>query len=182
MRFSSGPAFDLRRRILPAAFVFYRGEGMEDSRMPSTLAARLADALRHQQAYLAIYRHYRDARPREDFAALLAVLCDDAQEASEGLARALRHAGESPLAVEPPPRLLEQGLRRRGTLSRLQFILVGMQNNIAYYQAQLAYPDEDDVRGLWAELLATAQQRLTQIKGLIRALEHRAAQEERPTQ
>jgi hypothetical protein len=57
-----------------------------------------------------------------------------------------------------------------------------MQNNIAYYQAQLAYPDEDDVRGLWTELLATAQQRLTQIKGLIRALEHRAAQEERPTQ
>lgn len=152
-----------------------------DDLSSSDLVDRLADALRHQQAYLAIYRHYRESQPREDFAALLDALCDDAQEASEGLAGALRRAGESPLTVEPPPRLLEQGFGRRGTLSKLHFILVGMQNNIAYYQAQLAHPDEEDVHSLWAELLATAQKRLPQVKGLIRSLEHRVAQEEAQT-
>lgn len=151
---------------------------MNEAPAPSDLIDRLSDALRHQKANLAIYQHYREAHPREDFAALLDSLCRDAQEAIEGLASALRRAGQSPLTIEAAPRLVEQGFDRRGTKSRLQFALVGIQNNAAYYRAQLARADEPEVQDLWAELLAVSERQLPRVKALLQSLEHREATEE----
>jgi hypothetical protein len=121
-----------------------KGKNMEMDEPPasSDLIDHLSDALRHQKANLAIYQYYQEAHPRDDFATLLDSLCRDTQEAIEGLASALRRAGQSPLAVEAAPRLVEQGFERRGTKSRLQFALAGIQNNAAYYRAQLARADE----------------------------------------
>ncbi|MCC7355963.1 MAG: hypothetical protein IT330_19660 [Anaerolineae bacterium] len=148
---------------------------MDEAIASSELVDRLSDALRHQKANLAIYQHYRDAHPRDDFAALLDSLCQDAQEAIEGLASALRRAGQSPLAIEAAPRLVEQGFERRGTMSRLQFVLVGTQNNIAYYRTQLAGTDEPEAQALWAELLAVSEKQLSVVKALLQSLEHREA-------
>jgi len=154
---------------------------MDDPPASSDLIDRLSDALRHQKANLAIYQHYQEAHPRDDFAALLDSLCRDAQEAIEGLASALRRAGQSPLAVEAAPRLVEQGFERRGTKSRLQFALAGIQNNAAYYRAQLARADEREIQDLWAELLDVAEKQLPRVKALLQSLEHREATEETQT-
>ena len=148
---------------------------MDENTPSPELIERLSDAMRHQKANLVIYQHYRDAHPREDFATLLDSLIHDAQEGIEALARALRRAGQSPIVVEAAPRLVEQGFDRRGTLSRLQFILVGVENNIIFYRTQIARADEPEMNSLWADLLAVSEQQLLIVKALLQTLEHREA-------
>jgi hypothetical protein len=145
---------------------------MDEPVVSPELISRLSDALRHQRAYQAIYQHYMDDRPREDFLALLNGLNDDSQDMVESLATALRQAGESPLGSEPPDRLLTQGWERKGTLSRLQFMLVGVNNTIQFLDTQLAGSDPQEIHDLWAELLALARKQEQAVKNFLSMIEH----------
>jgi hypothetical protein len=60
-------------------------------------------------------------------------------------------------------------------VSRLQFILVGVENNIVYYRTQIARRDEPEMNTLWADLQAVSEQQVLPVKALLLSLEHREA-------
>ncbi|MCS6844565.1 MAG: PIG-L family deacetylase [Caldilineales bacterium] len=156
-----------------------QGTGAEEAAQPAapgaTLIPRLLAALRARRTYLAIYQAYRRATPKADFAALLDGLIEDTQESLAELSRALRLLGRSPVAVGVNERLLAQGEQRKGTLSKLNFLLVGANQSLAWYKGQRSEDDPPDVQALWQRLEEAELRHQSQIKALLAQIELAAA-------
>lgn len=138
--------------------------------MPVT--QRLADALRHQRAYVTIYEQYLLQQPRPDFRALLEALRDDTLASAETLAQLLRRMGERPTEAAPPQRLVQLGITRKGTISQLEFIVQGLQNTLSYCQTQQAQSDDDAAQAMWTQLLETQQRHLPPLQALLDKVQH----------
>ena len=138
------------------------------------LAARLMAGLRARHGYLTIYQHYLRQRPKAEFVALLQTLVDDTQEATAALSSALRRLDHSPLQAGTHEKLLAQGMGRRGTVSKLNFMIVGMEKSLQWYASQLAQGDPPDIHAIWQELSATESQHLKLTKTLLSETERSA--------
>lgn len=152
--------------------------GLETANQPAgapvdtaSLAARLMAGLRARRAYLTIYQQYLRYRPKPEFVALLEVLVDDTQEAVALLSSALRRLDRSPLQAGAHEKLLDQGMGRRGAVSRLNFMIVGMDKSLQWYASQLAEDDSPEIRAIWQELEATERRHLAMTKGLLAEME-----------
>ncbi|MEZ4767734.1 MAG: hypothetical protein R2844_04840 [Caldilineales bacterium] len=139
------------------------------------LVARLMAGLRRRRAYLTIYQQYLRYRPKPEFVALLETLVDDAQDALALLSSALRQLDRSPLHAGAHEKLLDQGMGRRGTVSRLNFMIVGMDKSLQWYAGQLAEDDPPEIRAIWQELEAAERRHLAMTKGLLSEMERTGA-------
>ena len=144
------------------------------------LAARLMAGLRARRAYLTIYQQYLRYRPKPEFVALLEILVDDAQEAAALLSSALRRLDRSPLQAGAHEKLLDQGMGRRGAVSRLNFMIVGMDKSLQWYASQLAEDDPPEIRSIWLELEAAEHRHLAMTKGLLTEMERPGAADSEP--
>ncbi len=135
------------------------------------LAARLMAGLRARRGYLSIYQHYMRHRPKPEFVDLLQLLVDDTQDATAQLSSALRRLDRSPLQAGAHEKLLGQGLSRHGTLSKLNFMIVGMEKSLQWYASQLAQGDPPDVHTIWQNLSAAESEHLKLTKALLAAME-----------
>lgn len=135
------------------------------------LAARLMAGLRARRGYLSIYQHYMRHRPKQEFLDLLQLLVDDTQDATAQLSSALRRLDRSPLQAGTHEKLLGQGLSRHGTLSKLNFMIVGMEKSLQWYASQLAQGDPSDVHAIWQDLSAAESEHLRLTKALLVVME-----------
>lgn len=130
-------------------------------------APRLLSSLRGRRTYLLIYEAYRKATPKADLAQLLDVLIEDTQDAIASLSSQLRYLGVSPLQSGINEGLLAKGVRRRGTLSKMNFLLVGTSHNLEWYAEQAHDEDPSQVQALWQELAAMEQRHQDMIKAFL---------------
>ena len=144
------------------------------------LGQRLMAGLRARRGYLAIYQHYQRHRPKPAFAALLETLVDDTQEATALLSSALRRLDRSPLQAGTHEKLLGQGMSRRGPVSKLNFMIVGMDKSLQWYASQLAEDDPAEVHAIWQELEATERRHLAMAKALLAETERPLRSDESP--
>lgn len=135
------------------------------------IAGRLMAGLRARRGYLTIYEHYLRLRPKPEFAALLRTLVDDTQDATALLSSALRRMDHSPLQAGTHEKLLAQGMGRRGTLSKLNFMLVGMEKSLQWYASQLAHGDPPEIHAIWQVLSTSETQHLKLTKAFLAELE-----------
>ena len=138
---------------------------------PASLAPRLYASLRARRTYLMIFQNYLRQRPKEDVAQLLEALIEDAQDIIAMLSSQLRQIDHSPLSAGINETLLHQAGRRRGTLSKLNFILVGSRNTLSWYEDCQIAADPPDVQVFWQELIARETDNLRRIKDLLGAIE-----------
>ena len=138
---------------------------------PDSLAPRLYASLRARRTYLMIYQDYLRQRPKKDVSQLLEGLIEDTQDAIAMLSSQLRRTGHSPLAAGVNESLLQQARRRRGTLSKLNFIVVGSRNTVSWYEGCQKADDPPDAEALWQELIAREADNLQRIKDLLGAIE-----------
>lgn len=138
------------------------------------LAARLLAGLRARRGYLTIYQHYLRHRPKPEFVDLLQLLVDDTQDATAQLSSALRRLDRSPMQAGTQEKLLGQGLSRRGTLSKLNFMIVGMERSLQWYASQLVQGDPADVHAIWQQLSAAESEHLRLTKVLLVNMERSA--------
>lgn len=148
------------------------GDAVEALADSGDLASRLMAGLRARRSYLTIYQHYLRSQPKPEFAALLQTLVEDTQEATSLLSSALRRLDHSPLQAGSHEKLLAQGMGRRGVVSKLNFMLVGMEKSLRWYASQLAHGDPADVNAVWQELSAAEAGHLRQTKALLSEMEH----------
>lgn len=142
------------------------------SSSPPSLDDRLIAGLRARRTYLMILEAYRKASPKADFAELLATLIDDTMDAIASLSSALRHVGRSPLQAGINEKLLQQGVRRRGTASKANFLLVGSARTVAWYREMPAAEDPPEVQVLWKELADTEEAHVQLLKGFLDRVGH----------
>lgn len=135
------------------------------------LSDRLLAATRARRTYLSIYQGYRKATPKADFAALLDRLIEDTQEALTLLGHHVRVAGHSPLAAGINEGLLKRGMDRKGTLSKLNFLLVGSAQSLDWYARQRSPEDPPEIAELWQTLIDQESQHQQQIKDLLATVE-----------
>lgn len=138
---------------------------------PDSLAPRLYASLRARRTYLMIYQDYLRQRPKEDVSQLLEGLIEDTQDTIAMLSSLLRRTGHSPLTAGVNEPLLRQARRRRGTLSKLNFVLVGSRNTVSWYEDCQSADDPPDAEALWQELIAREADNLQRIKDLLGAIE-----------
>lgn len=137
----------------------------------SGLPDRLLAATRARRTYLSIYQAYRKATPKADFAALLDRLVEDTQEALALLSHQVRVLGHSPLSTGVNEGLLKQGMDRKGTLSKLNFLLVGSTQSLDWYARQRSPEDPPEIAELWQALIDQETQHQQQIKDLLASVE-----------
>ena len=135
------------------------------------LSARLMAALRARRGYLTIYQHYLRHRPKPEFVELLQTLVDDTQDATAQLSSALRRLDRSPLQAGAHEKLLGQGLSRHGMLSKLNFMIVGMEKSLQWYASQLTQGDPPEVNAIWEALSEAEKRHLKLTKTLLAAME-----------
>ena len=127
--------------------------------------------LRARRGYLSIYQHYMRHRPKPEFVDLLQLLIDDTQDATAQLSSALRRLDRSPLQAGTHEKLLGQGLSRHGTLSKLNFMIVGMEKSLQWYAIQLAQGDPPDIHAIWQDLSTAESKHLKLTKALLADME-----------
>jgi len=114
-------------------------------------ANELAINLAHHRAWIAIAEQYLRLRPKADIAALLADLLEAEQQCVEELAHSLRLLGVAPALIETNETLVQQALMRRNFRTRMQFVDVGLQRTLAWYEQRL-HPPDDPHHLLWRTL------------------------------
>lgn len=134
---------------------------------PPSLAIRLLSAVRARRTYLAIYEHYRKAAPKADFAALLDELIDDTKDAIATLSHQVRLLDRNPVSAGINENLLTQGMHRKGTPGKLNFMLVGSTNTLEWYAAQRHQGDSPEVQELWQALQEMEQKHQQHIKEML---------------
>lgn len=134
---------------------------------PQPLTTRLLAAVRARRTYLAIYQHYRKAAPKADFAGLLDEFVDDTQDAIASLSHQVRLLDRSPLSAGVNENLLTQGMHRKGTPGKLNFMLVGTKNTLEWYAAQRDPDDPPEIQELWQALQAVEQRHQARIKAML---------------
>jgi rubrerythrin len=127
----------------------------------------LLAAVRARRSYLAIYQHYRQAAPKADFAALLDDLIDDTQDAIATLSHQVRLLDRSPVSAGVNEYLLTQGMHRRGTPSKLNFMLVGTKNTLEWVAAQRHPDDPPEIQELWQALQEMEQRHQDRVKEML---------------
>lgn len=129
-----------------------------DLQTPLPLSHRLTACLRARHTYLLIYESYAKGRPKEDFRELLVTLIDDTHDSIASISAAMRRLGLRPTAAGINETVLGQGMSRRGTLSKLNFVLVGANRTLEWYASQRSAEDEPEVEALWQELIAREEE------------------------
>lgn len=94
--------------------------------------------LRHRSAWAVICLDFLSTHPTPDADHFLRRLREEEQAAVELLARALREAGTPPGLLGPDEDLITDARRRRDETTRLQFIAVGLERSLSWYQDHLA--------------------------------------------
>lgn len=134
---------------------------------PPPLTPRLLAAVRARRSYLAIYQYYRKAAPKADFAGLLDELIDDTQDAIAALSHQVRLLERSPVSAGVNENLVTQGMHRKGTPSKLNFMLVGTKNTLEWYAAQRNPEDPQEIQELWQALQEMEQKHQGRIKEML---------------
>ncbi|MEA3337985.1 MAG: hypothetical protein U9R25_19015 [Chloroflexota bacterium] len=112
----------------------------------------LLASLRARRTYLIIYQGYLRWRPKSDFAELLEVLIQETQDAIASISGTMRRLEVDPKLAGINETLLAQGARRKGTASKLNFLLVGANNTLEWYQTLEASEEVEEVQVLWQAL------------------------------
>lgn len=137
----------------------------------AALAPRLMAALRGRRTYLMIHEGYRRATPQADFAVLLDGLMEDGHEAIAELSYHLRHLDRSPMAAGVNETLLTQGTSRKGTASKLNFLLVGATQTLQWLNDQRRVDDPPAMQALWQYLIDAETRHQQQIKEVLGQVE-----------
>lgn len=98
----------------------------------------LAVNLRHRSAWAVICQDFLSTHPTPDAVRFLHRMREEEQAAVELLARALREAGTPPGLLGPDEELIADAQRRRDQTTRLQFICIGLERSLGWYQNHLA--------------------------------------------
>lgn len=135
------------------------------------LYVRLLAALRARRTYLLLYESYRKARPKEDFKELLDVMIEDSHDSIASISSLLRRLDQSPLAAGTNENVLQQGMSRKGTASKLNFLLVGTQRSLDWYPNQQTAEDPTEAQALWQSLIERETEHQRQIKRMLGIVE-----------
>lgn len=142
------------------------------------LASRLLDAVRSNRTHLLLYQEYRKRSRKEDMIALLDELIDGSQEAIAMISPILRRLDRSPMRAGINENTLAQGASRKGTPSRLNFMLVGQARMIEWTAEQLRRADPQEITVLWQQLADIADRHLRATKALLATVEESAQEAE----
>jgi LmbE family N-acetylglucosaminyl deacetylase len=140
-------------------------------RAAEALATRLQEGLRATRAYLLIYQDYRKRARKEDFIELLDVLIDESQEAIAMLSAALRRLDRSPMHAGVHEKVLAQGASRKGTSSKLNFMIVGQERLMHWAGEQLHRKDTPEITALWQHLADMSTRHREATKALLGLVE-----------
>lgn len=130
----------------------------------------LAINLAHHRAWIAIADQYLRQRPKADVAALLADMLEMEQACVEELAHALRLHGVAPALIEPNQTLVQQAQLRSTLRTHMQFIDVGLQRTLAWYEQRL-HQAETPHHALWQRLHALQAPLAARVRSLLSQVE-----------
>jgi hypothetical protein len=122
--------------------------------------------LRHRSAWAVICLEFLSTHPTPEADHFLRQLQEEEQAAVELLARALRTAGRPPGLLGPDEDLIADARRRRDQSTRLQFITVGLERSLSWYQEHLADAASPH-RQLWQTLHDHQLPHLAEVKRLL---------------
>ncbi len=142
------------------------------------LASRLLDALRSNRTHLLLYQEYRKRSRKEDMIALLDDLIDGSQEAIAMISPILRRLDRSPMRAGINENTLAQGTSRKGTPSRLNFMLVGQARMMDWTAEQLRRADPPQINILWQQLAEMTDRHQRATKALLALMEESAQETE----
>ncbi len=148
--------------------------GEADDEVDAASAAagdRLMAALRSRRTYQLIYQDYLKRSPKPDFAELLTTLIEHTHEAIALLSSALRRIDRNPKRAGVNEKLLGQAGSRRVAAGKLNFIIAGAANNLAWYADQMAYNDPPAIQAVWRALIEIEEQDQQIAKGLLAVIE-----------
>lgn len=94
--------------------------------------------LSHRSAWAVVCQDYLGTHPTPETVHFLLQMQENEQAAVDLLARALRGAGTPPGLLSPNEELIRDAQRRRDQTTRLQFIEVGLERSLVWYQNHLA--------------------------------------------
>ena len=109
--------------------------------MPEAANALIIN-LRHRATWEVICQQYQERQPKPEIAAFLDHMRDEERNAIDLLARALRQLDVRPGDIGIQESLAAEARRRRSPQSELEFIQVGIDRSLAWYQERLQ--DADD--------------------------------------
>lgn len=144
----------------------------------AALAARLLEGLRISRTSLMLYEEYRKRGRQEDFTALLDRLSDDVQEVIAEMSLLLRRLDRSPMHAGVNEKVLAQGMARKGTASKLNFLLVGQARLADWAAEQVSRQDPPAVTVVWQHMGAMAVKHQEATKVLLGWVEESAKGEE----
>ena len=142
------------------------------------LASRLLDALRSNSTHVLLYQEYRKRSRKEDVIALLDVLIDGSQEAIALISPILRRLDRSPMRAGINENTLAQGSSRKGTASRLNFMLVAQERMVEWTAEQLRRDDPPEIKILWKQLADIADRHQQATKVMVAIAEENAQEAE----
>ncbi|MCO6451038.1 MAG: hypothetical protein J5I90_09665 [Caldilineales bacterium] len=126
--------------------------------------------LRYHMAWIAICENYLRAQPKSDVTAFLQAFQAAEQEAIEIIAYELRQRGVSPARLGAHENLITDGLNRHTTRSRVQFIVIGLDRSMVWYEERLAGGDAEST-AFWQTLFDLLAPQAAAAKALIEHLE-----------
>ena len=142
------------------------------------LAMRLLDAVRSNSTHVLLYQEYRKRSRQEDVIALLDMLIDGSQEAISLVSPMLRRLNRSPMRAGINENTLAQGSSRRGTASRLNFVLVAQERMVEWTAEQVRRNDPPEIKILWQQLADIADRHLQATKVMVAMAEDTAQEAE----
>lgn len=122
--------------------------------------------LRHRSGWALVCQIFLGAHPTAEADRFLRLMRDEEQAAVELLARALREAGKPPGLLGPNEELIADAQRRRDQTTRLQFIAVGLERSLSWYQDHLADASSPH-HPLWQSLHDRQLPHLAEVKRLL---------------
>lgn len=131
------------------------------------LVERLFEGLRATRASLLLYRDYRKRARQDDFVGLLDMLADEVQESIAEMSSILRRLDHSPMHAGIDEKILAQGMARKGTRSKLNFMLVGQVRLAEWAAEQARRQDPESIVETWQRLGAMAARHQWATKALL---------------
>lgn len=122
--------------------------------------------LQHRSAWAIVCQNLLSTHPTPEAVQFLLQMRDNEQAAVNLLARALREAGTPPGLLTPYEELIADAYRRRDQTTRLQFIEVGLERSLVWYQNHLA-DASSPLHNLWQTLHDSQLPVLAEVKRLL---------------
>ncbi len=122
--------------------------------------------LRHRSAWAIVCQELLSTHPTPEAVHFLLQMRENEQTAVELLARALRELGAPPGLLSPNDELIVDARRRRDQTTRLQFIEVGLERSLVWYQNHLADASSSH-HDLWQTLHDRQLPVLAEVKRLL---------------